>query len=205
MKVPEESIIETIKIIEEKKIGKKTINFRLKDWGVSRQRYWGCPIPMAYDQDGNVHPVPKEQLPIKLPEKINLNAKGNPLNYEDDWRKIKINGLDCLKETDTLDTFVDSSWYFLRFCSPNNQQYGFDYDAVKYWMPVDQYIGGVEHAILHLLYSRFFMRAITFKNKNYSLSEPFESLFTQGMVCHETYKDKNNNWLSPDEIDTKDG
>ncbi len=205
MKVPEESIIETIKIIEDKKIGKKTINFRLKDWGVSRQRYWGCPIPMAYDQDGNVHPVPKEQLPIKLPEKINLNAKGNPLNYEDDWRKIKINGLDCLKETDTLDTFVDSSWYFLRFCSPNNEQYGFDYDAVKYWMPVDQYIGGVEHAILHLLYSRFFMRAITFKNKNYSLSEPFESLFTQGMVCHETYKDKNNNWLSPDEIDTKDG
>ena len=205
MKAPDESIVETIKIIEKKKIGKKTINFRLKDWGVSRQRYWGCPIPMAYDKDGNVHPIPKEQLPIKLPEKINLKAKGNPLNYEDEWRKIKINGLNCLKETDTLDTFVDSSWYFLRFCSPKDKKYGFDYDSVKYWMPVDQYIGGVEHAILHLLYSRFFMRAITYKNKNFSLSEPFESLFTQGMVCHETYKDKNNNWLSPDEIDTKNG
>ena len=97
---------------------KKQLISDLKDWGVSRQRYWGCPIPMAYDKDGNVYPIPKEQLPIKLPEKINLKAKGNPLNYEDEWRKIKINGLDCLKETDTLDTFVDSSWYFLRFCSP---------------------------------------------------------------------------------------
>ena len=205
LKAPDQSIIETIKIIEKKKIGKKTINFRLKDWGVSRQRYWGCPIPMAYDKNGKVYPIPKDQLPIKLPDKINLKAKGNPLNYENEWRKIKINGVDCLKETDTLDTFVDSSWYFLRFCSPENQKYGFDYDSVKYWMPVDQYIGGVEHAILHLLYSRFFMRAISFKNKNLSLTEPFKSLFTQGMVCHETYKDKNNNWLSPDEIETKDG
>ena len=205
LKVPEESIIETIKVVEEKKIGKKTINFRLKDWGVSRQRYWGCPIPMAYDKEGKVYPIPKENLPIKLPEKINLKAKGNPLDHESEWRKIKINGIDCLKETDTLDTFVDSSWYFLRFCSPTNKKYGFDYDAVKYWMPVDQYIGGVEHAILHLLYSRFFMQAITYKNENFSLKEPFESLFTQGMVCHETYKDNNNNWLSPDEIDTKDG
>ncbi len=205
LNVPDESIVETIRIIEEKKIGKKTINFRLKDWGVSRQRYWGCPIPMAYDKDENVYPIPRDQLPVKLPEKINLKSKGNPLDQEKEWRKISINGIDCLKETDTLDTFVDSSWYFLRFCSPNNEQYGFDYDAVKYWMPVDQYIGGVEHAILHLLYSRFFMRAITYKNNNFSLSEPFESLFTQGMVCHETYKDKNNNWLSPDQIDTKDG
>ena len=114
LKAPDQSIIETIKIIEKKKIGKKTINFRLKDWGVSRQRYWGCPIPMAYDKNGNVHPIPKDQLPIKLPEKINLKAKGNPLNYENEWRKIKINGVDCLKETDTLDTFVDSSWYFLK-------------------------------------------------------------------------------------------
>ncbi len=205
LKVPDESIIKTINIIEEKKIGKKTINFRLKDWGVSRQRYWGCPIPIAYDKDGNVHTIPKNKLPIKLPEKINLKAKGNPLNLENEWRKISINGVECLKETDTLDTFVDSSWYFLRFCSPNDKEYGFDYEAAKYWMPVDQYIGGVEHAILHLLYSRFFMRAITYKNENFSMSEPFESLFTQGMVCHETYKDKNNNWLSPDEIETNDG
>ena len=205
LKVPEKSILETIKIIEEKKLGNKTINFRLKDWGVSRQRYWGCPIPMAYDKDGNVYPVPKDSLPIKLPEKINLKSKGNPLSHEKDWRKIKINGKECLKETDTLDTFVDSSWYFLRFCSPNSDRYGFDIDDVKYWMPVDQYIGGVEHAILHLLYSRFFMRAINYKNKDFSISEPFESLFTQGMVCHETYKDNNNNWLSPDEVETKDG
>ncbi len=205
LKVPENSVIETIKIIEEKKLGKKRINFRLKDWGVSRQRYWGCPIPMAYDKNGNVYPVPKENLPIKLPEKINLKSKGNPLFHENEWRKITINGKECLKETDTLDTFVDSSWYFLRFCSPKSNKYGFDKDDVKYWMPVDQYIGGVEHAILHLLYSRFFMRAIKYKNKDFSISEPFESLFTQGMVCHETYKDKNNNWLSPDDVETNDG
>ena len=205
LKVPEESITETIKIIEKKKLGKKTINFRLKDWGVSRQRYWGCPIPMAYDNDGNVYPVPKDKLPITLPEKINLKAKGNPLTDKNEWRRIKINGKECFKETDTLDTFVDSSWYFLRFCSPNEQNYGFDYDAVNYWMPVDQYIGGVEHAILHLLYSRFFVRAITYKNKELSLSEPFESLFTQGMVCHETYRDQNNNWLNPDDVESVDG
>ena len=205
LKVPDQSIIEAIKIIEEKKIGKKTINFRLKDWGVSRQRYWGCPIPMAYDSDGKVHPVPKDELPIKLPEKINLKTKGNPLDNEKDWRKIIINGKICVKETDTLDTFVDSSWYFLRFCSPNFKDYGFDINAINYWMPVDQYIGGVEHAILHLLYSRFFMRAIDHKNKNFNLKEPFESLFTQGMVCHETYQDDKKNWLSPEEVETNDG
>ena len=144
---------------------------------------------MAYDSDGKVYPVPKDELPIKLPEKINLKAKGNPLDNEKDWRKIIINGKTCVKETDTLDTFVDSSWYFLRFCSPNFKDYGFDINAINYWMPVDQYIGGVEHAILHLLYSRFFMRAIDHKNKNFNLKEPFESLFTQGMVCHETYQD----------------
>ena len=205
LKVPDQSIIEAIKIIEEKKIGKKTINFRLKDWGVSRQRYWGCPIPMAYDSDGKVHPVPKDELPIKLPEKVNLKTKGNPLDNEKDWRKIIINGKICVKETDTLDTFVDSSWYFLRFCSPNFKDYGFDINAINYWMPVDQYIGGVEHAILHLLYSRFFMRAIDHKNKNFNLKEPFESLFTQGMVCHETYQDDKKNWLSPEEVETNDG
>ena len=205
LKVPDQSIIEAIKIIEEKKLGKKNINFRLKDWGVSRQRYWGCPIPMAYDSDGKVHPVPKDELPIKLPEKINLKAKGNPLDNEKDWRKIIINGKTCVKETDTLDTFVDSSWYFLRFCSPNFKDYGFDINAINYWMPVDQYIGGVEHAILHLLYSRFFMRAIDHKNKNFNLKEPFDSLFTQGMVCHETYQDDKKNWLSPEEVETKDG
>lgn len=204
-KVPEESIIKTIEMLEKRKLGKKKINFRLKDWGVSRQRYWGCPIPMAYDKDGNVFPIPKKDLPVKLPENINLNSKGNPLDSAKEWKKIKINGKELTRETDTLDTFVDSSWYFIRFCSPNNEKYGFDYDEIKYWMPVDQYIGGVEHAILHLLYSRFFTLALNYKNEKFNLKEPFEGLFTQGMVCHETYKDENNKWLSTDEVETKDG
>jgi len=204
-KVPDESIIKTINILEEKKLGKKQINFRLKDWGVSRQRYWGCPIPIAYDKNGNVFPIPKKDLPIKLPENIDLNSKGNPLDGAKDWKKIKIDGKELTRETDTLDTFVDSSWYFIRFCSPNNEKYGFNYDELKYWMPVDQYIGGVEHAILHLLYSRFFTMALNYENKNFNLKEPFKGLFTQGMVCHETYKSENNQWLSPDEIGTKDG
>ena len=204
-KVPDESIIKTIEILEKRKLGKKKINFRLKDWGVSRQRYWGCPIPVAYDENGKVHLIPKENLPVKLPEEIDLNKKGNPLDNKKDWKKVKINNHEMVRETDTLDTFVDSSWYFLRFCSPKNSDYGYDNEDIKYWMPVDQYIGGVEHAILHLLYSRFFMQALNFENKNLDLTEPFTSLFTQGMVCHETYQDENNKWLSPDEVDTKDG
>jgi len=204
-KAPEESTSKTIDILEKKKIGKKKINFRLKDWGVSRQRYWGCPIPMAYDKEGNVFPIPKKDLPVKLPENINLNSKGNPLNNEKAWKNIVIEGKKLTRETDTLDTFVDSSWYFIRFCSPDTKKYGYDYDEVKYWMPVDQYIGGVEHAILHLLYSRFFTRAINYKNDKLNLTEPFEGLFTQGMVCHETYKDENNKWLSLDEVLTEDG
>ena len=202
---PGDSILETIKILEDKKIGKKKINFRLKDWGVSRQRYWGCPIPMAYNKNNEVLKVPEKYLPIKLPENINLNTKGNPLDQQKEWKKIDINGEECQLETDTLDTFVDSSWYFLRFCSPKNKVNGFDYEEIKYWMPVDQYIGGVEHAILHLLYSRFFMRALKFQNDEINISEPFQGLFTQGMVCHETYKDANNNWLSPEEVVSEDG
>ena len=205
LKVPEDSIIKTIEILESKNLGKKKINFRLKDWGVSRQRYWGCPIPVAYDKNGKVQLIPKENLPVRLPEKIDLKAKGNPLDSKKDWKTIKIDNQEFTRETDTLDTFVDSSWYFLRFCSPNNSNYGYDNEEVKYWMPVDQYIGGVEHAILHLLYSRFFMQAINYKNKNINLTEPFSSLFTQGMVCHETYQDENKKWLSPDEIETEDG
>ncbi len=201
---PNDSVIKTIEILEQRKIGKRKINFRLKDWGVSRQRYWGCPIPMAYKKNGEVIPIPKEQLPVKLPSKINLNSKGNPLDNANDWKEIQIEGELCQRETDTLDTFVDSSWYFLRFCSPKNNDYGFDYEEIKYWMPVDQYIGGVEHAILHLLYSRFFMKAIKFKNEKFEINEPFEGLFTQGMVCHETYKDSKGNWLSPDEVEIFD-
>ena len=205
LEAPDNSVIETIKILEEKKLGKKQINYRLKDWGVSRQRYWGCPIPIAYDENGDVHPIPKTMLPVKLPENINLKVKGNPLDSQKEWKEIIIDGKKMIRETDTLDTFVCSSWYFLRFCSPNENNYGFKEDDINYWLPVDQYIGGVEHAILHLLYSRFFMKAISYNNKNFNLEEPFNGLFTQGMVCHETYKDLNNNWVSPEEIETIDG
>ena len=204
LKVPEESIFKTIQILEKKKIGKKKINFRLKDWGVSRQRYWGCPIPMAYNQKGEIVKVPLDQLPIKLPENINLNVNGNPLDHQNNWKKIKINGEECLLETDTLDTFVDSSWYFLRFCSPKNNNEGFDTDDINYWMPVDQYIGGVEHAILHLLYSRFFSKALAYQNDKFKITEPFNGLFTQGMVCHETYK-IGEKWLNPEEVTSDNG
>ena len=200
---PEKSVIETIKILEEKKLGKKKTNFRLKDWGVSRQRYWGCPIPIIYDEKGKAIPVPKEKLPVELPENINLTVKGNPLDSQKNWKEVIIDGKKFIRETDTLDTFVCSSWYFLRFCSPKEKIYGFNKEDIDYWMPVDQYIGGVEHAILHLLYSRFFMRAINFENENFQITEPFQSLFTQGMVCHETYKDQDDNWLSPEEVEKK--
>ena len=150
----------TIDILEEKKMGKKKINFRLKDWGVSRQRYWGCPIPIAYDEEGKCNYNSKKDLPVKLPENVDLNSKGNPLDSENDWKNIIIDGKKYTRETDTLDTFVCSSWYYLRFCSPKEKNYGYKNEDIDYWMPVDQYIGGVEHAILHLLYSRFFMKAI---------------------------------------------
>ena len=205
LSAPEESISKTIEILEEKKIGNKKTNFRLKDWGISRQRYWGCPIPIAYDEQNNIVKIPEDNLPVLLPENIDLNTKGNPLDQVKDWKNISLEGKSCTRETDTLDTFVDSSWYFLRFCSSNNKDKPFDLNDTNYWMPVDQYIGGVEHAILHLLYSRFFSRAISLDNKNFKIKEPFKGLFTQGMVCHQTYKDKNNNWLNPEEVFTEDG
>ena len=200
LSVPDESISKTIEILEKKKIGKKKTNFRLKDWGISRQRYWGCPIPIAYDENNKLVKIPLDQLPVTLPDKVNLKTNGNPLDAHDNWKLVNINGKKYKRETDTLDTFVDSSWYFLRFCSASNENLSFDEKDLKYWMPVDQYIGGVEHAILHLLYSRFFTRAINLNNKNKLIDEPFKGLFTQGMVCHETYKDNDNNWLSPDEV-----
>ena len=188
--------------IEKSKIGKKKTLFRLKDWGISRQRYWGCPIPMIYLDDGSVVPVDKSELPIKLPDDIDLSSNGNPLDTHPSWKNTvqKSTGKKAIRETDTLDTFVDSSWYFLRFCSPDKNETPFEEEKVNYWMPVDQYIGGIEHAILHLLYSRFFTKAINKVHKKIDLSEPFKNLFTQGMVCHESYKDQNNNWLYPDEI-----
>ena len=203
-KVPEKSIIKTIDILE-KKIGKRKTNYRLKDWGVSRQRYWGCPIPIAYDENNNIIKIPVKDLPVKLPKDININVQGNPLDAQKEWKNITLNGKKYTRETDTLDTFVDSSWYYLRFCSANDKLNPFNKDELDYWMPVDQYIGGVEHAILHLLYSRFFMRAINLNNNEINLKEPFEGLFTQGMVCHETYKDEKNNWLSPEEVFTDNG
>ena len=200
LKAPTDSIEKAIIYLEKNNLGKKKINFRLKDWGISRQRYWGCPIPIMYDEKNNPVKVPKNMLPIELPKITKLENSGNPLESIDFWKNINVEGKNYTRETDTLDTFVDSSWYFLRFCSPQNKEYGFDFEEAKYWMPVDQYIGGVEHAILHLLYSRFFVKALSFKNDKFNISEPFKGLFTQGMVCHETYKDQNGKWLSPDEI-----
>ena len=192
-----------IKKIEHEKIGNKKILFRLKDWGISRQRYWGCPIPIIYLKDGSIIPVEKSDLPISLPEDIDLKSPGNPLENHPTWKKTfcKKSGKPALRETDTLDTFVDSSWYFLRFCSPNYKTGPYDITKANYWMPVDQYIGGIEHAILHLLYSRFFMKAIKKCDDKIEQSEPFKNLFTQGMVCHETYKDSSGKWIYPEEVE----
>ncbi len=195
-----------IEIIKEKNMGISRTNFRLKDWGISRQRYWGCPIPMIYLEDGTLLPVEKSELPIELPEDVDLKSQGNPLENHPTWKYTKHlkTGQKAIRETDTLDTFVDSSWYFLRFCSPNQKHVAFDHEEVNSWMPVDQYIGGIEHAILHLLYSRFFTKALKHCGKQIKFSEPFENLFTQGMVCHETYKDQNSNWLYPEEVEKTD-
>ena len=203
--VPNESIDKTIDLLEKKNLGKRKTNYRLKDWGISRQRYWGCPIPIAYDENNKIIKIPEKNLPVELPENINIKTNGNPLDVHKDWKNITIDGKKCVRETDTLDTFVDSSWYYLRFCSAKDGSEPFNKNDLDYWMPVDQYIGGVEHAILHLLYSRFFMRAISMDNDEINIKEPFKGLFTQGMVCHETYKDEKNNWVSPEEIFTENG
>ena len=205
LKVPDQSISKTINYLEKNNLGKRKTNYRLKDWGISRQRYWGCPIPIAYDENNEVVKIPEKDLPVVLPNIDKLGTDGNPLDNEKDWKAVTINGKKCVRETDTLDTFVDSSWYFLRFCSANSKDVPFKDEDINYWMPVDQYIGGIEHAILHLLYSRFFVRAIDHKDDNFNLKEPFQGLFTQGMVCHQTYKDKNNKWLNPDEVYSDNG
>jgi leucyl-tRNA synthetase len=205
LKVPKESISKTIQLLEDKDLGKSKTNYRLKDWGISRQRYWGCPIPIAFDENNKIVKIPIKDLPVKLPENIDINTNGNPLDIQNEWKTIIIDGKKCKRETDTLDTFVDSSWYYLRFCSAQNQKESFNKTDIDYWMPVDQYIGGVEHAILHLLYSRFFARAISHKNNDIQIKEPFKGLFTQGMVCHETYKNEHNKWISPDEVFSENG
>ena len=197
----EEGKKKIISEIEKKKIGIAKTTFRLRDWGISRQRYWGCPIPIMYREDGEIIPVPEKDLPVKLPDDINFDKPGNPLDHHPNWKKTKCpeTGKNATRETDTLDTFVDSSWYFLRFCSSHNTEKGFSEEDAKYWMPVDQYIGGVEHAILHLLYSRFFSRAIT-KDTSFEIKEPFKGLFTQGMVCHKTFKNSKGDWVFPEDV-----
>jgi leucyl-tRNA synthetase len=190
-----------IQKLKEKKIGNVKIIYRLKDWGISRQRYWGCPIPIMYREDGKIILVPEKDLPVTLPKDIDFIKPGNPLENHPTWKYTKCpeTGMKAIRETDTLDTFVDSSWYFLRFCSPQEESKPFNIEEINYWMPVDQYIGGVEHAILHLLYSRFFTLALQEEFK-FKFSEPFENLFTQGMVCHPTFKTKAGKWVFPKDV-----
>jgi leucyl-tRNA synthetase len=180
--------------------GQGTIQFRLRDWGVSRQRYWGCPIPVIHCGKCGIVPVPERDLPVKLPEDVTFDRPGNPLDHHPTWKYTTCPscGGAAQRETDTFDTFFESSWYFERYCSPRDAA-AFKRGEVDYWMPVDQYIGGIEHAVLHLLYSRFFTRAL--KDCGYvGLKEPFAGLFTQGMVCHETYRDEAGNWLFPEDV-----
>jgi leucyl-tRNA synthetase len=206
-----EAIARAIKELEKLGAGEATTQWRLRDWGVSRQRYWGCPIPAIHCAKCGVVPVPEKDLPVRLPEDVTFDREhpGNPLDRHATWKKV-----DCpqcggggQRETDTLDTFVDSSWYFLRFTDPKNDGAPFDKKLAAYWMPVDQYVGGVEHAVLHLLYARFFTRGL----RDCGLldgpanGEPFASLFTQGMVVHETYKSRSGQWLLPEETELKDG
>jgi leucyl-tRNA synthetase len=180
--------------------GERTIVYRLRDWGVSRQRYWGCPVPVIHCGNCGIVPVPDQELPVTLPDDVTFDRPGNPLDHHPTWKYTtcpRCSGA-AERETDTFDTFFESSWYFERFCSPQADR-AFTRADVDYWMPVDQYIGGIEHAILHLLYSRFFTRAL--KDCGYlDLTEPFAGLFTQGMVCHETYRGEDGTWLLPEEV-----
>ena len=186
-------------------VGARTVNYRLRDWGVSRQRYWGCPIPVIHCDDCGVVPVPEADLPVELPEDISLDEPGNPLERHPTWKQVDCPscGAAAERETDTFDTFFESSWYFARFCSPGAENIGFTRAAADYWLPVDQYIGGIEHAVLHLLYSRFFTRALR-KCGYLDIAEPFAGLLTQGMVCHATYRDEAGNWVFPDDVEQAD-
>jgi leucyl-tRNA synthetase len=178
-------------------VGERQVNYRLRDWGISRQRYWGCPIPMIHCQKCGVVPVPRDALPVLLPDDVTFDRPGNPLDRHPTWRKVSCPkcGSAALRETDTMDTFVDSSWYFARFTAPHAKT-PTEPTVVDHWLPVDQYIGGVEHAILHLLYSRFFARGMR-KTGHGGPDEPFEGMFTQGMVVHETYRTESGEWIEP--------
>ncbi|MEO9970643.1 MAG: leucine--tRNA ligase [Hyphomonadaceae bacterium] len=200
----DDGIPAAIKKIEEMGLGQGTVNYRLRDWGISRQRYWGCPIPIIKCPKCDMVPVPEADLPVVLPEDVSFDVPGNPLDRHPTWKNVTCPkcGGEAERETDTLDTFVDSSWYYARFAAGVNN----DPEEAAYWMPVDQYVGGVEHAILHLLYARFFSRAMRDAGiLDLPSGEPFAGLFTQGMITHETYKSEDGNWLSPDEVSEKDG
>ena len=196
----EKAIEVSINRLEKLNLGSRSINYRLKDWGVSRQRYWGCPIPIIHCKNCGIQTVPEKDLPVELPEQINLQKSGNPLSNHSEWINVKCPKCseNANRETDTFDTFFESSWYFARFTDPNYSN-AINKNNADYWLPVDQYIGGVEHAVLHLLYSRFFIKAMN-KLDLINLTEPFKSLQTQGMVCHQTYKNSNNEWIFPKDV-----
>ena len=200
-----QAILKIIEHIDHHNIGNKSVNFKLRDWGVSRQRYWGCPIPVIYYEDGSYRVLDKDELPVTLPYDVSLEGKGNALLHNDKWRKIicpKTKKI-AFRETDTFDTFVDSSWYYIRFLN-NNLDKPFDAEDVNKYLPVDKYIGGIEHAILHLLYSRFFMKALR-DIYQLDVGEPFKQLFTQGMITHKTYKTSKKEWVMPADIALLDG
>ncbi|MDE3175579.1 MAG: leucine--tRNA ligase, partial [Pseudomonadota bacterium] len=196
---PEAAYDEVARRLEERQIARRQVNYKLRDWGVSRQRYWGCPIPIIHCQDCGV--VPAADLPVKLPDDVTFDRPGNPLDHHPSWKHVACPqcGRPARRETDTMDTFVDSSWYYARFTDPWNTAAPTDPAVANAWLPVDQYIGGIEHAILHLLYSRFFARAMS-KTGHLAVAEPFAGLFTQGMVVHETYRDAEGKWVSPAEV-----
>jgi leucyl-tRNA synthetase len=185
-------------------VAQRQVNYRLRDWGISRQRYWGCPIPIIHCDKCCVVPVPEKDLPVTLPEDVSFDKPGNPLDRHPTWKNVTCPNCHgpARRETDTMDTFVDSSWYFARFTDPWITTAPTDLKCVNEWLPVDQYIGGIEHAILHLLYSRFFTRAMH-KTGHTGMDEPFAGLFTQGMVVHETYRSKSGDWVMPADVDVK--
>ena len=197
--------------IETLKCGHGTTQYRLRDWGVSRQRYWGCPIPVMYRvSDGRMIPVPEDQLPVTLPDDVDFSEPGNPLARHPTWKYTTCpeTGEPAVRETDTFDTFFESSWYYARYADPHNKDRAFDADKAAYWLPVDQYIGGVEHAVLHLLYSRFFNRAMAEcgyypKGRN-DLAEPFAGLYTQGMITHMSFKDSDGKWVYVSDVQKDD-
>ena len=201
----EQAAAEIIKRAETAGWGRGTTAWRLRDWGVSRQRYWGTPIPIVHCAQCGAVPVPRDQLPVVLPENVSFDAPGNPLDRHDAWRQLACPacGGAAVRETDTLDTFVNSSWYFIRFASQPADQ-PFSRAEAEAWLPVAQYIGGVEHAILHLLYARFWTRALQ-RIGRIGIAEPFRGLFTQGMVTHETFSTADGRWLSPEEVEVRQG